>query len=296
MGNQNPQNEVRKEAWQQVSRLLYNMDDESDAKCVPSRVTERHSQSVAIVPGAICGHQDVASSARWTSQVGSFVGYLAVFFGGWQQDSNPHLQEFAWTSDNEPPCLFVTINGREKKEVWLQERCKFAANSNAAASCCPDARTVISTTFFGRAICHLWLPKVLFTTVWGRDGLSRHKIIRLLPFPSENRCRMSLASGNGARSWNAIWSRLFKAREYVGEDVDSENLLTCYLLHWTELKCTFRLLIQTLKHELAKFASVEGLKMSNDRVLQKRFSTGGSWHQRVSETCFKWVTHFLMIK
>lgn len=156
----------------------------------------------------------------------------------------------------------------EKKEVWLQERCTFVTNSNAATSCCPDARTRISTTFFVSAICHLWVLKILFTPAWGRDGLSRHKIIRLLPFPSENRCCMSLASGNGARSskriasssWNAIWSLLFKARKDVGQDVDSENLLTCFSLHWTELKCTFRLLMQTLKRELAEFASVEGLK------------------------------------
>lgn len=124
---------------------------------------------------------------------------------------------------------------------------------------------MISTTFFGSTFCHLWTLKILFTPAWGRDGLSRHKIIRLLPFLSENRCCMSLASGNGARSskrigsssWNAIWSLLFKARKDVGQDVDSENLLTCFSLHW---KCTFRLLIQALKRELAEFASVEGLK------------------------------------
>lgn len=61
-------------------------------------------------------------------------------------------------------------------------------------------------------------------------------------------------------SGSTPYCRSFNARQDVRQDVDSENLLTCYLLDWIELKCAFRLFIPTLKHELAEFASEEGLK------------------------------------
>lgn len=65
----------------------------------------------------------------------------------------------------------------------------------------------------------------------------------------------------GSLGWIAIWSRSFKARRgrWTGW-LRLKIFLTCYLLRWMELKCTFRLFIQTLKHKLAAFASGEGLK------------------------------------
>lgn len=74
--NNNPQNEVRKAAWQPGSRLSFLMEDERD-ECV----TEKHSPSVAIVPGANCVRMwlpVLGGQNSQTSQLCSSVGYLAV--------------------------------------------------------------------------------------------------------------------------------------------------------------------------------------------------------------------------
>lgn len=131
-----------------------------------------------------------------------------------------NLLEHLLTS--QPACLWRERGGKKRKS-------DFRKDVSLPLIRTQPLRTVNggrTPTFLGSTVCRLWALKILFTPVWGRDGLSRHKINMIV---TENDIRSSKRTGSWG--WNAIWSRSFKDRKDVRQDVDSENLLTCYLLH-----------------------------------------------------------------